>query len=254
MKINFRHFWMSLFLSISLLPLTSQSAVSADEVPRIFRALQDAYAEQMITKGEKIDINRKIGNFDWWDLPLVHASYVQTKDEGHITHVLTMVGGLFRLPTMDQDSAALILCHELGHGLGGAPLKRSDEGTMISTEGQSDYYSAKECLPRMWRQLPQRDFTVLPEAQRQCQERFRGGEPYQHCLRTFAAIRGFLAIFNDESGKSVKVSFEERDPSIASELDLSGNYYPSTQCRVDTLIAGALQLPRPACWYPPNLH
>lgn len=42
-----------------------------------------------------------------------------------------------------------MLCHELGHHLGGAPFK--PDISWMSTEGQADYFSGSTCLKKIWR-------------------------------------------------------------------------------------------------------
>jgi hypothetical protein len=57
--------------------------------------------------------------------------------------VIQIMGGMLMHPEMKPEVLQLLLCHELGHFLGGAPLK-SRKG-WSSTEGQADYFSGLYC-------------------------------------------------------------------------------------------------------------
>jgi hypothetical protein len=58
-------------------------------------------------------------------------------------------GGLARHGEITPDGFALVLCHEIGHHLGGVPRYSGANG-WASNEGQSDYFAATKCLRRAW--------------------------------------------------------------------------------------------------------
>lgn len=248
----------ALFTLLFSLPQWTLAQVTPLELHELFEAFQSAYGAELGRGNQFIVFNRKIGDFDWLDLKLVHASYVKNKIAvpAVTLHEITITGDMLKIKGFDQDAAAIVLCHELGHGIGGAPYKDipDEEGELASTEGQSDYYAARHCLPKIWKALPQKPKSIvhIPVAQKKCGVRYaKNPEQKQHCLRTFAAMRGFQKLRLARS-ENVSVSFEAQDKSEVSILDLTSHYYPSAQCRLDTLMAGALQQPRPACWYPRN--
>ena len=72
--------------------------------------------------------------------PRVNAEVV--KENGLVAIVVW--GGMISHPKMNPATFYLLLCHELGHFLGGPPLKSRTGWS--STEGQSDYYSAASCV------------------------------------------------------------------------------------------------------------
>ena len=61
--------------------------------------------------------------------------------------ILTISGGYARQTLMTPDTFRLVLCHELGHILGGAPKKGPNH--LASVEGQADYYSTAKCMRRV---------------------------------------------------------------------------------------------------------
>ena len=60
---------------------------------------------------------------------------------------VAMFGGLARHETVTEDGFALVVCHELGHHIGGAPKKVSYySNSWASNEGQADYFANLKCL------------------------------------------------------------------------------------------------------------
>src|SRR5690606_24973254 len=57
--------------------------------------------------------------------------------------VIQVLGGMLKHRHMDAPVLQLLLCHELGHLLGGPPYKSRNGWS--STEGQADYYSGLVC-------------------------------------------------------------------------------------------------------------
>jgi YHS domain-containing protein len=64
----------------------------------------------------------------------------------------------------NDDTFALLACHELGHVLGGKPYyPKSPPEFNFSMEGQADYFSSSICLPRVLDKIPNKYFnTYIP--------------------------------------------------------------------------------------------
>jgi hypothetical protein len=187
---------------------------------------------------ETLNVNRK------WDDSTVNASC--GRFWGSVT--VNMYGGLARREEVTPEGFALVLCHELGHAYGGAPLISTWNN--MSAEGQSDWYGAKECLRKVLPNLEENDQSyanVTPYVEEKCAGIAEvDSVDYKVCLRSMSAgvsLGKLLATL-----KKVDVpQFDTPDLTIAEETMLS---YPKTiQCRFDSYIAGALNLDRPACWY-----
>lgn len=76
-----------------------------------------------------------------------------TRDDDN-NPVIVMNGGLARHPLMTRDAFLLLICHEIGHHLGGAPkILRGNSGlrSWSSAEGQADYYATSKCLPLFYK-------------------------------------------------------------------------------------------------------
>lgn len=188
--------------------------------------------------------------------------------------------GLLDSPRLTPDGFRMIICHELGHLFGGAPRRHAppewdgpiahDGLSMMTSEGQADYYASLVSFRKMLEletlEFPRPDYSRAgPRLKRKCEEEagFKG-EELQACLRAGLAGEDFLKLVFD-----FPISCENFDESIAPNL--IRDFYPSRQCRLDTIVSGALcsenqtfvldfnlmdkngcgqeYAARPACWY-----
>jgi hypothetical protein len=79
-----------------------------------------------------------------WENPTINAQAWRYAEERHVT----VCGGLVRHPAISAAGIALILAHETGHHLGGAPV--DPDLPYLSWQGQADYWAAKEGMPRVF--------------------------------------------------------------------------------------------------------
>lgn len=143
--------------------------------------------------------------------PRVNADIV--KNGGEV--VIQIMGGMLRHEKMTPDVLMLLLCHEMGHFLGGPPLK-SRKG-WSSTEGQSDYFSGLKCT----RSLGFDEATFIDAA---------------------LALTSIYA----EVGREAPPRLDQCDDRT---VDRTNYGYPSVQCRLDTLMSGWSGRERPRCWF-----
>jgi hypothetical protein len=129
--------------------------------------------------------------------------------------VISIMGGMLNHPKMTEDAFKLLLCHELGHFKGGAPFK--SRGGWSSTEGQADYYTGLGCA----RQLGMNEYSFLEGA--------------KILTSIFAQVTG------EEPPK-----LDRCDERVAPRTNYG---YPPVQCRLDTMLAGWKEAPRPVCWF-----
>lgn len=130
--------------------------------------------------------------------------------------VLSVLGGMIGHALMTPETFMLLLCHEVGHVLGGPPLKSKNGWS--STEGQADYFSG-------------------------------------FCAKNLGLEEeGFLAAALN-LGKIYAQVTNQPEPNLSRCDETSvtrTNYgYPQVQCRLDSILAGWRQNSRPGCWYFP---
>lgn len=148
--------------------------------------------------------------------------------------IISLGNNLPQQQNLTEKAIAFALCHEVGHLVGGAPHKLvndekvSDHISWASAEGQSDYYAAKTCLPKLFATSTLFASNIKAAV-------VEAGSDF--ILSIYELIR-----FSGIPMPSVKTPDESKvSPTVLS--------YPSLQCRLDTVVAGAAGRPRPACWY-----
>lgn len=266
-----RHFLL-LFLTLATAPARAENAPNRlkdwqIEIARQFKAL---YAPLMQSTGRSLELI-------WRQESPLDIATVDT--DGKNLKIL-VDGGLLRSPRLTPDGFRFILCHEMGHLLGGAPRRGpppewdgplAPDGLLpVSAEGQSDYYASLSCFRRLVQgQDHARALTAIavsPRLKRLC-DRVWGdhGEGSLVCQR--ASLGGWNLL---QLVKEFPISFETPDDSVAPAI--IRDIYPPRQCRLDTILAGALcksevsleldfnvgaanDCPeptgrRPVCWYP----
>lgn len=150
------------------------------------------------------------------------------------------------------DFYAFILCHEVGHLLGGLPKKETrGKGALYSSEGQSDYFASSVCLKKIFLadDGPLTPVIVTDHIASLCKTTSGSQEEEEVCKRTANAGREFfeyLKIMYREYG--IDFVTPDMDTPEADGMSI-GSQYPSFQCRLDTIIAGATGRPRPHCWW-----
>ncbi len=158
-------------------------------------------------------------------------------------------GGYARLKGLDIEGFKIALCHEMGHFFAGAP--RVQPTGKYSSEGQSDYYAAS-CFMELIQNKDNKAFlenkVLTPFIIEQCSEK-KGNEKYS-CERTLLAISKDMEGLRHIPNNNEVFSMEMIDDTIAKHTNF--NDYPNYQCRINTLVAGALNKERPRCWYNPK--
>ncbi len=170
-----------------------------------------------------------------WEDGTVNAYAEQVGKEWKVS----MFGGLARHETITSDGLALVVCHEIGHHIGGAPVYSWKAG-WATTEGQSDYFATTKCLRQVWAKENNEEITAAMEiparVKELCGSQNVWNQEYALCLRGAMAgdsvARLFAALRKQEPSK-----FETPDPKIAKYTQES---HPATQCRLDTYFQGAL--------------
>lgn len=189
--------------------------------------------------------------------------------------------GLLITPRLTPDGFRMLICHELGHLFGGAPRKNvppewegpaaNDGLSLMTSEGQADYYASLVCFRKMLEleslNSPKPNYKRVGERlKRKCEVEadFKNAE-LETCLRTGLAGEDFLKLTFD-----FPISCEKFDESVSPQL--IRDFYPDRQCRLDTIVNGALcsenqslvldfdlmannscrreYAKRPACWFP----
>lgn len=188
------------------------------------------YAPIVKSKGGNLVMNNR------WDDNTVNASAQQSGS----TWQVNMYGGLARHPLVTVDGFMMVVCHELGHHIGGAPRKGGFGSAWASNEGQSDYWAGLKCMRRV---LEKEDniavvakMDIDAEATAKCQQIYKSESEIALCQRISMAGKS-LAMLLGELGGNSNVKFTTPDTSKVSRTN---DNHPQAQCRLDTYFQGTL--------------
>ena len=198
---------------------------------------QQLYAPVISKAGGKLKINRL------WSDATVNASAQQTGG----TWILNMYGGLARHPATTVEGFALVVCHELGHHLGGAPKNKGIFGSnsWATNEGGSDYYAGLKCLREFF--STDDNSTLIDNAKKDgvlslfasdlCEKQFAQTADQLLCKRTSLGGTSVAGLFQALRKEPAAPDYAKPDTKKVSKMF---DAHPETQCRMDTYLAGAV--------------
>lgn len=213
---------------------TSKSINTIDETTfnAVIDKVEKIYAPVITQMGGTLEIERK------WDDGTVNA-YASRK--GDIWKV-SMFGGLARHEAITEDGFALVVCHEIGHHIGGAPKKKTFFGARWATnEGQADYFATLKCLRKTFRSEENSkivaSLNVPKDVVTACEAQFSKEADQLICQRGSMAGMSTAKLFQALREQTEDPDFTTPDVNVATKTDHS---HPATQCRLDTYYSGAL--------------
>jgi len=177
-----------------------------------------------------------------WTDGTVNAYAHRDDETGKIWYV-SMFGGLARHPQMTEDGFAVVVCHELGHQLGGFPKKKDPMGNLrwASNEGQADYFSTLKCLRNyfagMDNQAAVAKLRVPAEVTKTCKQSFANAEEVAICQRSSMAGLNLGNFFKVLMETKAEVTFSTPDKAV---VNVTFDGHPAAQCRLDTYFQGSL--------------
>lgn len=196
-----------------------------------FNAIIDSvtgyYAPLIQAKGATLSVNRL------WQDPTVNASAEQNGNDW----ILNMYGGLARRPETTADGFALVVCHELGHHLGGFAFYAG--GEWASNEGNSDYFATLACARNIWKNQGEQNAKAKATAHKtvieKCDVQWTDQASRDLCYRSAMGGKALADLLGALGGE--RVDFDAPDSAEVSSTD---DAHPAAQCRLDTYFAGAL--------------
>lgn len=157
----------------------------------------------------------------------VNAWAWRTGDEYH----LEVPGGMSRYYLISEEGFISTICHELGHLLGGAPLKR--QRSTISLEGQSDYFAGAKCLKRILSYIqPYKKIKNDPEVEEICSK----NETYPNCRRALSGMKSLTSYY----AKLENTHSPNFSTPASNRVATTLKNHPKAQCRLDTMKNGYL--------------
>jgi hypothetical protein len=156
------------------------------------------------------------------------------------TYKVNMYGGLARHELVTDDGFAMVVCHELGHHLGGAPKIGGLMGKWASNEGQSDYFASLKCFRKVFQSENNQEIVskmnIPASVSNKCSAHFTTADEVALCVRTAMAGKSLSNLLGSLNSSS-ETAFDTPDNSVVSATN---NKHPAAQCRLDTYFQGAL--------------
>lgn len=202
--------------------------------------VENHYGPLIAAKGVRLIVERK------WDSDRVNAGTYRSQD-GKDWHV-NLYGGFARHPYITEDGYLLVMCHELGHHLGGAPKKlETRTAQWSSAEGQADYFATLKCLRSLFENDDNRSIVssmnVPPIVREKCAA-FAKASERALCERISLAGHS-VSLVSADSQRKPAPEFDQPDTSVVDETYVK---HPKAQCRLDTYFQGSL------CPVPNSVH
>jgi hypothetical protein len=208
----------------------SAAGLSEEQFNHVIDRLEAIYTPIVSSMGGNLKIARK------WDDGTVNASATRFATTWNVN----MYGGLARHHTVTADGFAIVLCHEIGHHLGGAPKVGGFFNRWASNEGQSDYFATLKCLRQLFLNEDNAAAiasATIPETLKTSCVKAHGDEKEQAlCIRSGLAGQSVALLFATMRNQT-PAKFETPDSRVVTKTD---NAHPAYQCRLDTFFQGAL--------------
>lgn len=157
--------------------------------------------------------------------------------------LIQMYGGLARRPELSPDGFTLVMCHELGHHLGGFSFANSTAPfakAWAANEGQADYYATQVCARKLWSQQASLNASFRNQVSTfvtsKCDAVWSEREQRDLCYRIAAAVDSLSKTMAGITSKPIP-DFTTPDPKAVAETNVK---HPDLQCRMDTNFQGAL--------------
>lgn len=167
-----------------------------------------------------------------FDDATVNAFADQPSDTDWQVH---MFGGLARRAEVTEDGFAMVLCHEIGHHLGGFPFVED----WAANEGQADTFATGACAAKVFasnaKLAADAEANIPANMKAKCDSTHSSSKDRSICYRGVMAGKSLADLLGALEG--ARVSFDTPDASVVAKTN---NDHPAAQCRLDTYVAAAL--------------
>jgi hypothetical protein len=214
--------------------------ITREQYDRATTIIEKIYTPIVAAKGGVLKMNRM------WTTDDVNSSANRKGNEWHIN----AYGGLARYKSMTYDGELMVLCHEMGHHMGGFPQYTGMFGgaSWASNEGQSDYFATMKCFRRVIENDDNEailaGMRIPAEVSRGCQIGFKSAKEIAICKRSAIAGRVVAQVLY-ELGRGSSSRGEPATPPAfetpsQAVVTATNHKHPLAQCRLDTYFAGAV--------------
>ncbi len=235
-----------------------KTGVAEDDVKKAVEDVKKVYGP-IIEK--EFDAKLKIVNN--WKSSTANAFAKRTKEGGQNVFHVEYLGGLARHKANNLDAVYAVLCHEIGHHIGGSPRKggRFGANSWASNEGQSDYWATLKCLRRVFKDMNNKEIMKAREelhksgdmteemkvkspvnkiAKEKCNEKFTKSKEQSLCYRAAMAGYSTARLLKSLGGNVSDKDLPKFETPSSKSVRRTNHNHPAPQCRLDTYFAGAI--------------
>jgi hypothetical protein len=204
------------------------SNITKDQFNQISNDMINTFAPFATLHGGNLTVNA-----DWND-----ATVNSSADQEGNSWVVNTYGGLARRSEITADGFKAVICHELGHHLGGFAFYGDTD--WAAAEGEADRFATAVCLPFIW--VSEKDTnatfrkTITANMQKACDAKYSDTDRQNLCYRIATAGQGLANLLAALGGDGVP-NVDKPDPSTVTTTNVD---HPASQCRLDTYFNGAL--------------
>jgi len=201
--------------------------------------VESLYTAIVAAHGGKLKLNRM------WTTDEVNSNATRKGS----TWIINAYGGLARYKSMTYDGEIMVLCHEMGHHMGGFPSYPGVFGdSWASNEGQSDYFATMKCFRKVVEEDDNESIvaamTIPAEVSRGCQLGFSDAKELALCKRSAMTGKVLAQVLYElgrgSSRSSEPVNSPEFNTPSQAVVTTTDNNHPLSQCRLDTYFSGAI--------------
>jgi hypothetical protein len=227
-------------LAIQSLPKGYSNDITEAEFKAILKKIGDTYSPIVSKFGGKLQMQGD------WKSKKLNAGARQMFGSWQVA----ISGELARHPDLTADGFALIVCHELGHHLGGFPIAAAmpvpipievpNTEAWAATEGQSDYFATQICAKKIWADEKAKNATFRQTAKdivrNGCDAIYKSVDEQDLCYRTVSGVQSMIRTMANLMKKD-EPKLETPDQTV---VDKTLDKHPPVQCRLDTSFQGAI--------------
>lgn len=155
-------------------------------------------------------------------------------------------------PNLSEDGYAHILCHEIGHILGETSEEVQKKTQILSPEAESDYFSSAVCLKKLFREYDSMELKFIdPVVKAKCLTSYSLLSDQLLCERVAMTGVEFFTEFHHSLRRIKAISSNDKFyalPDLSKEDKNFYTFYPSLQCRAETIANGAFCSTSEALW------
>jgi hypothetical protein len=219
--------------------LEREGGIDQETYNRAVTKVEKIYKQEVADHGGTLKINRM------WSTAEVNSNATRKGS----TWIINAYGGLARFHSMTYDGEIMVLCHEMGHHMGGFPSYPGMMGSSwASNEGQSDYFATMKCFRKVVAEDDNislvSSMAIPSDVSKACQLGFSDAKEIALCKRssmTGKVLAGVLyELGRSGSHPSEPANSPDFETPSQSTVTTTNNNHPLAQCRLDTYFSGAV--------------